>query len=353
MSENDPPSTVPSHVQLSMRGLGGADEWLQKFQASIIDITLTCGRFMDLRLLDGITVGADYEDALDSVDIGYESSVAKGYTKSGGLVGVAKTLRVKRDGEVRAHVVLNANVLTSLSDSDHEHFWPTANLVAHELAHVAIIGWFETHTPNVFLQPYQGDWATASLRDVAHTLWEEYAACRLSAMFGTEHVQAQYAESVDVSIGSTFQDAQNCIKQYRLHGDASRLLVEVTRHIATPLKMCAYLLGHLDGAKSTAKIADLCPELKASEYAEFIAPLRESFRKAWETRHDWEGLHGVDGIMSAVIPALAKAGIIVNLSDEPPGTRIDAPYTAETLPNGEADMKLIEQQRLLRSIFGS
>ncbi|MCS7921477.1 hypothetical protein N0438_33000, partial [Pseudomonas aeruginosa] len=50
---------------------------------------------MNLSNLDGITIGFDYDDALASVDLGYESTIAKQYTKQENLLGVGKALRVR------------------------------------------------------------------------------------------------------------------------------------------------------------------------------------------------------------------------------------------------------------------
>jgi hypothetical protein len=73
---------VPS-CQLSSRGLGDNQEWNDQFIRNFQEVLFTCGRYMDLSLLDGVTVGFDYDDALASVDLGYESTVAKQYTNEG------------------------------------------------------------------------------------------------------------------------------------------------------------------------------------------------------------------------------------------------------------------------------
>ncbi len=104
-----PPSTVPS-CQLSFRGLGDNQEWNERFIRNFQGVLFTCGRYMDLSLLDGVTVGFDYDDALASVDLGYESTVARQYANEGGLLGVAKALRVKREGGIKVHAVFDAKV---------------------------------------------------------------------------------------------------------------------------------------------------------------------------------------------------------------------------------------------------
>ncbi|HCR1820262.1 TPA: hypothetical protein ONB36_004193, partial [Pseudomonas aeruginosa] len=80
---------------------------------------------MNLSNLDGITIGFDYDDALASVDLGYESTIAKQYTKQENLLGVGKALRVRRNGEIKMHVVLNGHVLLDLVEHEptSDEFW--------------------------------------------------------------------------------------------------------------------------------------------------------------------------------------------------------------------------------------
>lgn len=339
-----PPCTVPP-CQLSFRNFSDNDEWNKRFIENFKEVLFTCGRYMDLSLLDAITVGYDYDDALASVDLGYESTIARQYTNEGGLLGVAKTLRVLRDGHVRAHVVANADVLEGLADQDDERYWRCVNLIAHELAHVAVMGWFEAHSPGVLMAPHQGDWAVSVLREVSHTIWEEYAACRLSAPFDSGDVVLNgYVEGVELSVADALPNAREAIKVYRLHGDINRLLVETTRLVGNPLKMAAYLMGHTDGREGDFDAEDRLPTTRASELWPVLPDLLDSLRAAWENRHAWNGLEGIDGIVRVVQDALARAGAIVTLKQAPPGSRVDVPFSAATMPNGEADMAVIRMR---------
>lgn len=342
-----PPSTVPS-CQLSFRGLGDNQEWNDRFIRNFQEVLFTCGRYMDLSLLDGITVGFDYDDVLASVDLGYESTVAKQYTKEGGLIGVAKVLRVKRDGAIKVHAVFNANLVGALAE-EGDICWPAVNIVAHELAHVTVIGWFHAHSPGVMLSPPEGDWAIACMREVAHTIWEEYAACRLCAPFTQgDTVLTFYTDSTELAVDGAMEKAREAIKAYRNHGEINRLLVETTGRVATPLKMAAYLMGHADGMEEDFSAEDRLPNTRASEVWHLLPPLLDALRAAWENRHAWNGMEGVDGIVRVVQDALATAGAIVTLQQESPGSRVDVPFSAATMPNGEADMAVIRMRELWR-----
>lgn len=336
-----PPCTVPP-CQLNFLGFSDNKEWNDRFIQNFQDILFTCGRYMDLSLLDGVTVGFDYDAALASVDLGYESSVAKQYTNEGGLIGVAKVLRVKREGSIKVHAVFDAKVVGALAEQD-EIFWPAVNIVAHELAHVVVIAWFHAHSPGVMLAPYQGDWATASMREVAHTIWEEYAACRLSAAFTqSDVVLATYANSTELAVAGAMSNAREAIKAFRIHGDVNRLLVETTGRVANPLKMAAYLMGHADGLEEDFDADGHLPATRASEFWPLLPGLLSALRAAWDERHSWNGMEGVDGIVQVVQQALQTAGVILTL--DATDSHVHAPFSAATMPNGEADMALVRLQ---------
>lgn len=342
-----PPSTVPATTSLNLRGLGTDTAWNERFAENLRYLIVTCGRFMDLRLLEGVTVGFDYDDALNSVDLGYESSVAKGYTKEDGLVGVGKLLRVRRDDGIKAHIVIDAGVLHALAEPEHPLLMSTANILAHELAHVNVMLWFVEHSPGIFLERAEGDWATHVMRDTAYTIWEEYAACRLSAGISDDLVTANYAKNVAISMPGAVQRARESIKTYRTHGDRGRLLVETLTAIAMPMKMLAYLLGHLDGLDREHDFKNLAPACEGDELCPAVPAVHGALRAAWEARLDWEGMAGVDGIVGALQQAMEIAGVQLHLSQEGDGSMIHAPFTAATMPNGEADMEKIRLWRML------
>lgn len=344
-----PPTTVSVDCQLSCRGF--ADEATAlSFGAAMNATVVDLGRVMDLSLLDGVTVGYDYDDALDSVDLGYESTIAKSYSK-GSVVGIAKFLRVLRDGKVRAHVVYHAPYVAAIADDTDENYWLAVNIIAHELGHVAAQRWFDEGIPDVMLKPHEGDWAVASIRDAAHTMWEEYAACRLSAPFSNDSKIGDYITCVEESVPGKIDAAHERIKAYRTHADVSQVMVEVCASIALPLKMASYLLGHMDGLEDESDLADICPVLSTSPFGPFMPKLHHELRKLWETREAWDGWETFDGLADVLVQACAAAGMIITLDNN--GSRVDMPFTAETMPNGEADMLQIATEKMMRSFFGA
>jgi hypothetical protein len=151
-----------------------------------------------------------------------------------------------------------------------------------------------------------------------------------------------------LAVADAMSNAREAIKAYRLHGDINRLLLETTRLVGNPLKMAAYLMGHTDGQCEEFDADERLPVAKDSEFWCLLPPLLDALRAAWDDRLNWNGLEGVDGILRVIQDALATAGVIVTMQQTPPGSRVDVPFSAETMPNGEADMAMVRMRELLR-----
>ena len=71
MSESDSievnPSSVPANTKIILMSFSEHDEFTKKFGESIKDLVFEIGRYIDLSLLDGVTVGFDYEAALQLI----------------------------------------------------------------------------------------------------------------------------------------------------------------------------------------------------------------------------------------------------------------------------------------------
>lgn len=102
-----------------------------------------------------------------------------------------------------------------------------------------------------------------------------------------------YAQGLETSISGAVHRARESIKSFRTHVDVSQLLIDVSRAIAMPLKMSAYLMGHLDGLGVDLNLEDCCPSTHISELAEHFILLQQALRAAWENRASWDGLEGV------------------------------------------------------------
>lgn len=346
-SIEDMPTSVPANTQIRLIGVPDDQALLSKVGEAIGYITSNCGRYMDLSILDGITVGWNYDEALQAVDLGYESSVAKSYTNTADLIGVAKTLRVRRGDAIKAHVVYNANALSYLSDHEHPNFLPTLNLVAHELGHVCAIAWFDQHSPRIMLEPFKGDWLRGQLLDAAHTCWEEYAACRLASVFHHPIVEEELLKTATQQSSGVFAKAHAFIKAYRFHGDLHKAIFEVSSVVLNAVKYSSYYLGHINGLNSGS--ISLAENEAFGDLSPFVEDIQRELQNAWNTRYEWDGLNGLNGLLNVTMDILSATGMVVTLDNKENGqlSRVDFPFSPQTLPGGEDTYRLMKKQNLL------
>ncbi|NUJ81753.1 hypothetical protein HUN39_17325 [Methylocystis sp. FS] len=117
-----PSPTVPS---FQIKFLDVEAEAAQRFGVVIGEYIQEISRYIDLERLDGVTIANDYPAALRQLDRGFTASHELTPTASELVTGVAMTPSVRRDGVVKAHMVLMAGVIFPLEDEQHE-FWKDA-----------------------------------------------------------------------------------------------------------------------------------------------------------------------------------------------------------------------------------
>lgn len=325
-----PINTIPSSTQIQLRGFNECKE-TQDFIAALKDVLLDCGEMMDLGRLAGVTVGFDFDDAVQSVELGFESAHAKSYTNDGDFVCVGKAMNVIRDGVVMSHVVYNANLIGPISDPDHAGFMQAAHIIAHELGHVTELKWRDEALPGVMLKYNSPDWVNALLLQVAVVIWEEYAACRLTAPWGDSKQQKDgYAASFDMAATNALPRVHTAIRRYRHHGDVDKLLDEAGKDLAPAIKALGYLLGHLDGSEVEVDIAEICPKHVQTIYQEFVPRFHEELREIWNTRESWVGMEIFDGLKRLTSDMFRAAGMDIRKQGE--GHYVDVPFTPQTMP---------------------
>lgn len=324
-------NTVPANTQIQLRGFNESKE-TQNFIAALKDVLLDCGEMMDLGRLAGITVGFDFDDAVQSVELGIESSHAKSYTKDGDFICVGKAMNVIRDGMVMSHVVYNANVIWPISDQEHADFLQAAHIIAHELGHVAELKWRDEALPGVMLKYQSPDWVNALLLQVAVVIWEEYAACRLTAPWGDPKQQIEsYAASFEMAATNALPRVHTAIREYRHHGDVDRLLNEAGKDLAPPIKVLGYLLGQIDGSNIEVDIAEICPNHLQTVYRGFVPRFHEKLRGIWDTRESWAGMEIFDGLKGLTADVFRAAGMDIRKQSD--GHYVDVPFTPQTMPS--------------------
>jgi len=278
--------TAPVDIGVSLRGFEDRVS-AERFGKVIAEVVRSISCYINMERLDGITVAFNYDEALDQLDRGYQASRPLTRTASEQLAGVAMTPAVLRDGAVKSHMVFHAPFVLRL-DAETEGFRHALYLVAHECGHVEDLKYRDEAFPGTILQRPITDAEHAILGQVADAVWEEYAASRTSAVFGKEQT-AIYEESFTSVLGVARNRANAAIQSYRLHSDINRVLGEAGNPLCEPLRLAAYLIGHLDGLGSDFSLAPQArDQLVTSPYGSFVERLGKALREptAFERRKE-------------------------------------------------------------------
>lgn len=165
----------------------------------------------------------------------------------------------------------------------------------------------------------------------------EYAACRLTEFIGdVEAVKEKYVKKFDESIGLYLERARKRFEKSRVHSCVDRLILGVGPQAAMPLKLAAYLLDHLDSNQDEKDLNLLCPTYADSGLAALIPRFWTALRNPCDRMDDKAGLAVFAELKQIVIESHINAG--VNIRPQHEGYFVNAPFTAETMPNGEAGM---------------
>jgi len=157
-------------------------------------------------------------------------------------------------------------------------------------------------------------------------------ACRLSAEF--EHKdQLKWFEDTFCSFAEAARARANeHIRQYRRHGDLTRLVPQVVTEYGGLLKYGAYLLGHLDGlGLSVDKDATRAKELfnREKHIASAFDGLAGCVRSMWAGYETWLGLQVFNPLCELADKILRDGGIEIEERTE--GPYVVVPFSWETI----------------------
>lgn len=252
--------------------------------------------YWDLRDLDGITVADDLPAAVDAI-VWHRNGVSHSAERfDRGERGIAGTvLSVKARYRSFEHVVLDAQFLKALVDGTEMADF-ARNIIAHELAHVVFA---PSRHDDECGYPAMDDWRTQVLLALARPLWNEYAACRLSALIG-DYKTALF----------NFQNILACdLRHYpirlrrttRKHWHvpaAAPAFVRMVEAALEPLGTAAYLTGHLDGLGIAEGVNHFSTPARTSQLAHCFEPMRQALRTIWDDGRHWsEGRLAMDALL--------------------------------------------------------
>lgn len=333
--EDLPPATIPPGANVAVRDFDNADA-VRAMGETVLAVIHELSRTMDLSRLDGVTIGIDYDAALASIDRGIPGLRPLSRSDTKEMQGVAMSPAVIRNGEVRTHLVFNAEQLVPLiwkgegvTDEDRAF---SVGIVAHECAHVQVTADKERAIPDCRLGTRIEGYERAIMFQMAEICWDEYAVCRISAPFAASQNES-HALTVVACAEVARDQANDAIRSYRVHGDIDRLIHEAGPPLCGPMKAVAYLLGGMDGTDADwADHAGTRSTIEAAEYADLVDDLHEELRRLWDTRGSWEPTLDTFVGLETIAKATFDLNGIFFHTDAKGQCRIDVPFTPHTMP---------------------
>ena len=318
-------SSVPENLEIVVVGI--EDELAQTLSTAIREFVVFFGTQFDLSGLDGITVASEYSKALLDLDRGYVSSHRLTPSNTYG-VGVAMSPSVIRNGLHKCHLLFDAmNFLGMLQAKQQSR---VINLIAHECAHVEARQRFDNAFPGVLLRK-QMDVLDSYRWDVTLACWDEFTACWRSAPFGK--VPCDEYEIVFLrALADTRQKANASITSYRVHGDISRVVPEVTGAYGNLLKYSAYHLGNLEGNNhSWQQMPKTVDGLTGHWFQSVFEALEDALKELGKTYGSWTSDELFLAIGDIAEELLVDGGMRFYRNGD--GTvGVDIPMTPETTP---------------------
>lgn len=271
------------------------------------------GRVIDISRLEGVTVSDDYPEALSSVRRGFGTERTLMRSENADMVGVAMAASVLRDGIPMTHLVFHLGALVPLymcapESEEHRH---AVYVLAHESAHIEDMKRKDEAFPGVLLRPREVSWLEQNLGPIGWGLWDEYYACRRSAVFGPD--QTRLLEDVMVSCLDHAQaEVDAAVREYRWHADLNRVWRETVEPGTRIMKAAAYLYGHVDGlGKDWDIIPRVRDRLDGHPLSDVLNDMSEELQRLWDTQGRWAGYEDFLGLADIVRDGYEVAGVDV------------------------------------------
>lgn len=304
---------------LTFHGPGRGTAWNRQLLAAVKAIVIDRWPALNLQKLHSITVGFGLDAMLHAYhdSLNASSAFLRSRSNSSRVGAAGCVVGVMHDGRYVSQVFLDATYLVDLVDNPQKESY-AANIVAHELAHVALNHW-QTQPPWDYVSPTLGpDWRYEVLRYCTLHFWDEYAACRLSARFGDPKLVAR--NFVDCLFHKTAQ-----LPKLRLHNRknwqtrrAAKTFLKATDSAAEPLRSASYLMGHIDGLSMPVNVLDLCPTARTTPLAACWPALHRELQLLWQRFDPDFDFDLLDGLAPVLMEAVQICGGERMLADMSP-----------------------------------
>jgi hypothetical protein len=267
---------------------------------------------IDLKALDGITVAPDCRAAACALQNMPEGQVPLELSPQPESMELARTVAVRRDGELKFHIVVRPGLGVMTISPDKAMQRLAQACIAHEAAHVE----HESHLYRTFPESYGkplecGDRSRQTFLK-AMDVWSEYAACRSSAAFRPEAVE-EFEDILIRAVESSSRQALEQVKAHREGREAALVFRELQQIFGDVFIYAGYLLGHVHGletnlSKHLSSGRDTI--LQQPPIADFLLRLERILRELWLTEFAWQTIEVFAPIYDLICEMMGQHGMM-------------------------------------------
>lgn len=268
---------------------------------------------IDLCALDGVTFTGDCRMAASSLQQLSEGQAPTELSRQPDTMEMGRTVAVWRDGQLRFHIVLRAEVgLMVLSSEENDQALAHA-CIAHEAAHIDHEGHLYRTFSDVYGRPLEcGDRSRKTFLK-AMDVWSEYAACRTSAMFRPEAVE-EFEGIFCRALEECSAVCKDHLAAHKRDGNAAETCGEIPLISGDAFICAGYFLGHLDGLEldleeNAPRVATLLRQ--HAEIEMLVARLNCALRELWLSEPVWKSIEVFAPIYDLICEMMALHGFVL------------------------------------------
>ena len=273
---------------------------------------------IELQALDGVTVTSDCRAAACALQDLPHGQVPLEMNPQPEVMEMARTVAVRREGDLRFHIVLRRGLALSTLSPEPEMQRLALGCIAHEAAHVEHESHLYRIFPDSYGKPLEGGNRSRQTYLKAMDVWSEYAACRSSATFRPEAVE-EFEGILCRAIEDSFTAAQEQIKAHREGRGAGDVFRELQQIFGDVFICAGYLLGHVHGVERnlkdrTARLDEVFQ--KNPEVHDLITRLERILHELWLQEFVWESIEVFAPIYDLICEMMAQCGLVFARHEE-------------------------------------
>ena len=273
---------------------------------------------IELQALDGVTVTSDCRAAACALQDLPQGQVPLEMNPQPEVMEMARTAAVRRDGDLRFHIVLRRGLALSTLSPAPEMQRLALGCIAHEAAHVEHESHLYRMFPDSYGKPLECGNRSRQTFLKAMDVWSEYAACRSSATFRPEAVE-EFEGILCRAIEDSAAAALEQIKAHREGRGAGDVFREIQQIFGDVFICAGYLLGHVHGIERNLK--DRAPRLddvfqKNPSVERLMIRLERILLELWLREFVWDSIEVFAPIYDLICEMMGQCGMVFARHEE-------------------------------------